>query len=321
MGNSLPVRSIFLIILLFSCTKTGSIFEKDTVYRETFSVDSTYSYFVEANHSSSLYLYCGKKELFQMRSLIRFETPDTTDSIYLFLIGDKLNDSIFFYTLKDSFNEDSISFDLSSNLKNSLFYKGFYNTDTVIVKIYPPYDNIKNGLIIETDSVYKFSSKENSLYSFIVLFEKTRKDTLKFIKDTYVCTHPLIGDTLDTLMVASGISGRINFFINKDSLKLDSLLYSRFDLGLSTNATCSLIVNLQLREKVFKTIGGAYVKPATNDTLSFIALINSIPDLISFSDTIQYYKFTLKMNNEDFNPRFVNVDSLKIFIMFVEEKE
>lgn len=321
MGNSLPVRAILLIILLFSCTKTGIIFEKDTVYRKIFSVDSTYSYFVETNHSSSLFLYCGKKDLFQMRSLIRFTAPDTIDSIYLFLIGDKLNDSIFFYTLKDSFNEDSISFEISNNLKNTLFYKDFYNTDTAIIKIYPPYDSIKNGLIVETDSIYKFASKENSSYSFVVLFEKTRMDTLRFSKDTYVCTHPLIGDTLDTLIVASGISGRINFFIHKDSLKLDSLLYSRFDLGLSTNASCSLIVNLQLREKVFKTIGGAYVKPAINDTLSFIALINSIPDLVSFSDTIQYYKFTLKMNNEDFNPRFVKVDSLKIFIMFVEEKE
>lgn len=318
MGNSFPIRAIFLILIFFACTKTGNIFEKDNVYIKSFSVDSTYSYFIETNHSSSNYIYIGNRDALKMRSLIQFITPDTIDSIYLFLIGDEVNDTIFFYTLKDSFKEDSIFFSTSESLKNTLFYKQYYNTDTVSLKILPPYNDIKNGLLIETNNFYKFSSKENSQYSYIVLFEKTSKDTVKFIKDTYVCEHPFLNDTLDTLLVASGISGRIDFFIHWDSLKIDSLLYSRLDLGLTTNSTCSLIVNLQIREKVFKTIGGGWIRV---DSLSYIPLINGLSDIVSLPETLKYFKFTLKMKNDDFNPRFVNVDSLKLFLMYVEDKE
>uniref|UniRef100_A0A7C4U9E2 Uncharacterized protein n=1 Tax=candidate division WOR-3 bacterium TaxID=2052148 RepID=A0A7C4U9E2_UNCW3 len=315
MGNSLPVRTIFLILIFISCTKTGNIFERGDVYTKVFNIDSTYSYFTETSHSSSPFIYTGERDSFKTKSLIQFTAPDTIDSIYLFLIGDEVNDTIFFFTLKDSFKEDSITYSMVNSLKNYLYFKNYYNNDTILLKITPPYDSVKNGLIIESNNFYKFCSKENSPYSFVVLFEKARKDTLKFTKDAYVCYHPFLNDTTDTLFLSSGVSGRIDFFIPRDSLNLDSL-FSRFDISLKVSSTCTLSVNIKLREKVFKTIGTGRV-----DTTGYISIISGVKDLRSLKDTMENLKFTLFLKNESYNPRMIKIDSLKVLLMYVEDKE
>ena len=322
MGTPLPVRILALILIVTSfssCLKEKeTIFSPRDVYTETVKIDSFYTYVQHIYTGNSSYLYTGESDSFVSYAILQFNYPDTLpiDSIFLTLRGDSIADTLYLYSVLSTWTEGHVLYDSLTYLLGQMFYKGYFNDDSITIKFDTlPSHFDSNGVIIYSNALHRFSSSEGRKPPILTIFSGDTSYTYHPYRDAFLCDHPLVGDTLkDTLLQGNGIGFVNMLFIPSDSLPLNSN-FSRLEVGLYSPTTCTLRVYY---EDILSD------EEHTGDTTAFLSLIPVIDDMQADSvDTLEYIPIEVKMRHPFAVPGIFTLpaDSLKLYMMYIREEE
>jgi len=236
----LTVFVLVLIIVVFVGCEPNKEYVVDPlpVYDKIVRIDSGYTRISVISTGSSDSLFCGKKDIFDSYSIMKFDTvPESFNSLSLRFVSDTCTCELTLYKLKKEWYEDSVYLwsDIGSLIDtlNPIRVAAMYP-----VPVDSP-DTDTNSLILLGDSLsldgstikalldYGLAVHSDRFYSFAA--EKTKlkvetKDTLmdsvvNCAEDAYIVKNPF-QDTIftDSLLVGRGLSIRTNLFIPRDSL-------------------------------------------------------------------------------------------------------
>ncbi len=231
----------FIIVLVLVAATIGCEPSKDyfiepvPVFSKVLRIDSCYTTVEVISTGYSDLLFCGKKDLFDAYSIIKFdEIPEGFDSMFIQFDSDIDTLVLTLYKLKREWDEDSsyLWSDIGSlidtlhplqieavNDSNPLIFIGDSSMldDSIIIAI----DSF--GLAVHSDSFFSFMAGETQLR---LEQEDTLIDSLiPCNKDAFIVKNPF-QDTVftDSLLVGRGISIRTHIFIPRDSLPSHSQL-------------------------------------------------------------------------------------------------
>jgi len=330
MVTTFSVRRYVLIVfvLLASCSKeSGFIFPERQVKTSIVKPDSVYSYSHYVSTGSSQKLYTGRNREYSTMSLLHFIIPDTLsiDSFSIIMKGDSVSDTFFVMKAIKPWEENSVTYDSLASICGDTVFKQFISSDSLVIKFgsSPDNDEMTNGFIIGSSNFYKFGSRESDNKPSIHLFNGSSFEIKNPDKDAYVVgiDSSLAGfgvnDTMeDTLLIGSGIGVDGVVELNLDSLPpipLDSILYSRFDIGVYSPQACTLEVLLK-RGTQYYAIGS---KSLSGNVEGYISILPIVPYL---SDTLPSYSIILRNKYYGNNiGRFtIPTDSVAFYIMYIK---
>jgi hypothetical protein len=235
-----PVLIMVVIIISVIGCEPDREYEVDPlpVYSEIILIDSGYTKISAISTGSSDSLYCGRKDMFDAYSIMRFDTvPESFNSLSLRFASDTCTCELTLYKLKEEWDEDSVY--LWSDIGSLIDTLNPITVETLYPMPVDSPDNDTNSLILLGDSQsldestiealldYGLAVHSNRFYSFAS--EKTRlkvetEDTLmdsvvSCAEDAYIVSNPFQDTILDdSLLIGRGLSIRTNIFIPRDSL-------------------------------------------------------------------------------------------------------
>jgi len=227
------IMVIVLIAATIGCEpKKEYTVEPVPVFSKVLRIDSSYTTVKVISTGYSDSLFCGKKDIFDAYSIIKFDTiPEDFDSLFLRLKSDSASVMLTLYELKKEWSEDSTYLwsDIGSlidtlnpllteavNDSNPRIFIG--NSSTLGSSIIEAINSF--GLAVYSDSFYSFNARETE---FKVETEDTLVDSvIPCVEDAFIVKNPF-QDTVftDSLLVGRGISIRTHIFITRDSLPTD----------------------------------------------------------------------------------------------------
>jgi len=208
------------------------------VYSEVVRIDSGYTRIRAISTGSSDSLFCGKKDIFDSYSIMKFDTvPESFNSLSLRFVSDTCTCELTLYKLKKEWYEDSVY--LWSDIGSLIDTLNPIRVATMYPVPVDSPDNDTNSLILLGESLsldgstiealldYGLAVHSNRFYSFAA--EKTKlkvetDDTLmdsvvSCAEDAYIVKNPFQDTILtDSLLVGRGLSIRTNLFISRDLL-------------------------------------------------------------------------------------------------------
>jgi len=208
------------------------------VYSEIVRIDSGYTRIRAISTGSSDSLFCGKKDIFDSYSIMKFDTvPESFNSLSLRFVSDTCTCELTLYKLKKEWYEDSVY--LWSDIGSLIDTLNPIRVATMYPVPVDSPDNDTNSLILLGESLsldgstiealldYGLAVHSNRFYSFAA--EKTKlkvetDDTLmdsvvSCAEDAYIVKNPFQDTILtDSLLVGRGLSIRTNLFISRDLL-------------------------------------------------------------------------------------------------------
>jgi len=236
----LTVFVLVLIIVVFVGCEPNKEYVVDPlpVYDKIVRIDSGYTRISVISTGSSDSLFCGKKDIFDSYSIMKFDTvPESFNSLSLRFVSDTCTCELTLYKLKKEWYEDSVYLwsDIDSLIDtlnpirvaamypvpvdspdtdtNSLILLGdSLSLDESTIKALLDY-----GLAVHSDRFYSFAAEKTKLK---VETEDTLMDSLvSCAENAYIVKNPF-QDTIftDSLLVGRGLSIRTNLFISRDLL-------------------------------------------------------------------------------------------------------
>ena len=226
------------------------------VFSKVLQIDSAYTTVKAISTGSSSYLFCGKKDIFDSYSIMKFDSiPYDFDSLFLSLESDSAPVMLTLYKMKKEWSEDStyIWSDIGSLIDtlnpllveevNDSNPKIFIGNSSVLDESLIDGINIY-GLAVYADNFYSFSAGEAQL-------ELEPEDTLtdsvfSGLEDAYIVKNPF-QDTIftDSLLVGRGISIRTHILIPRDSLPSHSELNAIAKAEMLFDITDSIPFNVR----------------------------------------------------------------------------
>jgi hypothetical protein len=227
---------VVLVALTIGCDRRKDYFvEPVPVFSKVLRIDSSYTKVEVISTGYSNLLFCGKKDIFDAYSLIKFDSiPKTFDSLFLKLKSDSASVVLTLYELKKEWSEDSIYVwsDIGTlidtlnpllieavNDSNPKIFIG--NSSALGSSIIDAINSY--GLAVHSDSFYSFNAEESE---FWVVTEDTLVDSIySCVEDAFIVRNPFQDTVIgDSLLVGRGISIRTHLFIPRDSLPSHSQL-------------------------------------------------------------------------------------------------
>jgi hypothetical protein len=295
----LPVFIMAVVIIAIVGCEANKEYEVDPlpVYSETISIDSGYTKVSVISTGSSDSLFCGRKDMFDVYSIMKFDTvPESFNSLSLRFASDTCTCELTLYKLKKKWDEDSVY--LWSDIGSLIDTLNPIGVETMYPVPVDSPDNDTNSLILLGDSEsldestieallnYGLAVHSNRFYSFAS--EKTRlkvetEDTLmdsvvSCVEDAYIVKNPF-QDTVftDSLLVGRGLRIRTNVFIPRDSFPPRLNKISRAELFIEGVDT--MIFDLTA---IMNTEGSSYTAFSyfDDDSLKFNlgSFFRSVPD-------------------------------------------
>ncbi len=236
----LTVFVLVLIIVVFVGCEPNKEYVVDPlpVYDKIVRIDSGYTRISVISTGSSDSLFCGKKDIFDSYSIMKFDTvPESFNSLSLRFVSDTCTCELTLYKLKKEWYEDSVylwsDIDSLIDTLNPIRVAAMYpvpvdspDTDTnslILLGDSLSLDGstikalLDYGLAVHSDRFYSFAAEKTKLK---VETEDTLMDSLvSCAENAYIVKNPF-QDTIftDSLLVGRGLSIRTNLFISRDSL-------------------------------------------------------------------------------------------------------
>ncbi len=236
----------FLITLVFIAATIGCEPRKEysvepvPVFSEVVQIDSSYTTVRVIPTGNSSLLFCGKKDIFDSYSIMKFDTiPENFDSLFLRFVSDTITCELTLFALEREWSEDSVYewddigslFDTLNPIKvatiyplpvdspavdtNSLIFLGDYiSLDESTI------DAIGNfGLAVHSNRFYSFSAEATRLK--IESSDTLAPSMIRCTEDAYLVKNPFRDSIFsDSLLVGRGLSIRTHILIPRDSLPL-----------------------------------------------------------------------------------------------------
>lgn len=267
------------------------------IYSENLAIDSVYTRVKVISTGSSDSLFCGKKDIFDSYSIMKFDTvPESFDSLFLRFVSDTCTCELTLYRLKKEWDEDSVHLwddigslidtlspiisaemhpmpvDSPASDTNSLVYLGDpFSIDESTI------DAIRNyGLAVHSDRFYSFVSERTRLK---VITEDTLMDpAVGCSEDAYIVKNPFQDSVFsDSLLVGRGLSIGVNIFIPRDSLppKLNKIAKADLCFGEVDSVPFSIVTEALNNDVTYRMTSFF-----ENDSLKFdlATFFKSVPD-------------------------------------------
>jgi hypothetical protein len=243
---------VILVASMIGCDPRKNYFvEPVPVFSKVLRIDSSYTKVEVISTGDSDSLFCGKKDIFDAYSIIKFDTiPETFDSLFLrFVSNDTITCELSLFVLRQQWYEDSVYkwsdigylFDTTSPIQvatmypvhvdspatdtNSLIFLG--NSISLDESTINAIENY--GLAVHSDRFYDF--KADSTKMKIASDDTLAPSSILCIEDAFIVKNPF-QDTLftDSFLVGRGISIRTHIFVPRDSLPADLNSIAKADL-------------------------------------------------------------------------------------------
>ena len=268
-----------LVATTFGCDRRKNYFvEPVPVFSRVLRIDSIYTSVEVISTGDSDSLFCGKKDVFDAYSIMKFDSiPEDFDSLFLKIRSDSASVVLTLYKLMQEWREDSTYLwgDIGSLIDtlNPLIIEAINDTNPQIFigsssalgsSIIDAINGY--GLAVHSDSFYSFNAYESELK---VVTEDTLADSIfSCVEDAFIVKNPF-QDTLftDSLLVGRGISIVTHIFIPRDSLPKDLNSIAKADL-------CFGVLNDMPFSVGFYSVGSTYLYTRSayseSDSLKFI---------------------------------------------------
>jgi hypothetical protein len=235
------------------------------VFGKIVNIDSSYTSVRAISTGNSSLLFCGKKDIFDSYSIIKFDSiPEDFDSLFLSLKSDSASVMLSLYKLKKEWSEDStylwgnidslidtlnpFQFKAVNDSNPQMFIGSSSTLGEVLIKEINSY-----GLALHTDTFYSFKAEKSKLK---VKSQDTLADSIfSCVEDAYIVKNPF-QDTIfsDSLLVGRGLSIRAHIFIPRDSLPADLNSIAKAKLVLDVDSVFPFDLEAILGNALFYSI-------------------------------------------------------------------
>lgn len=236
---------IVLVAATFGCDRRKNYFvEPVPIFSKVLRIDSSYTRVQVISTGRSSSLFCGKKDIFDAYSIIKFDSiPETFDSLFLRFASDTITCELSLFVLEREWYEDSVYkwndigslFDTTNPAQvatmypvhvdspaadtNSLIFLG--NSTSLDESTINAIGNY--GLAVHSNRFYEFKADSTKLK--IASNDTLAPSSILRTEDAFIVKNPF-QDTIigDSLLIGRGISIRAHIFIPRDSLPSRSQL-------------------------------------------------------------------------------------------------
>jgi hypothetical protein len=233
--------AIVIIAAAIGCEpRKGYSVDPVPVFSKVLQIDSSYTTVKAISTGSSSVLFCGKKDIFDSYSIIKFDTiPENFDSLFLRFVSDTFTCELTLFVLNREWSEDSVYewedigslFDTLNPIQvatlypvpvdspavdtNSLIFLGDpISLDESVISAIGNY-----GLAIHSDRFYSFDAGETRLK--IEYSDTLTPSVIRCTEDAYLVKNPFQDSIFgDSLLIGRGLSIRTHILIPRDSLPL-----------------------------------------------------------------------------------------------------
>ncbi|MBN1694623.1 hypothetical protein JW879_04375 [candidate division WOR-3 bacterium] len=265
----LLIEFIIVIVLVSAAIgcepKKQYTVEPVPVFSKVLLIDSSYTKVQVISTGYSKLLFCGKKDIFDAYSIIKFDTiPETFDSLFLRFVSDTITCELSFFVLEQQWYEDSVYkwgdigslFDTTNPIQvatmypvpvdspatdtNSLIFLGSSaSLDESTINAIGNY-----GLAVHSNRFYDFMADSTELK--IESDDTLAPSSIMCTEEAFIVKNPF-QDTIigDSLLVGRGISARTYIFIPRDSLPSYSQLNAIAKADMLFDITDSIPFNVR----------------------------------------------------------------------------
>ncbi len=208
------------------------------IFSKVLLVDSAYTKVKVTSTGGSTLLFCGKKDIFDSYSIIKFDSiPENFDSLFLRFASDTFTCELTLFALEQEWSEDSVYewddigsiFDTTNPIRVATLYPVHVDspaTDTNSLVFLgnsisldePTINAIGNyGLAVHSNQFYDFKADSTKLK--IESDDTLAPSSILCTEDAVIVKNPFQDSVFtDSLLVGNGISIRTHIIIPRDSL-------------------------------------------------------------------------------------------------------
>jgi hypothetical protein len=261
----------FLIVILFVAATIGCEPRKEysvdpvPVFSKVVQIDSSYTRVRVIPTGNSYSLFCGKKDIFDSYSIIKFDSiPENFDSLFLRFVSAPCTCEITLFALECEWSEDSIYewddigslFDTLNPIQvatiytipvdspavdtNSLIFLG--NSGSLDESTIDAIGNF--GLAVHSDRFYSFDAGVTRLkIELSDTLDTLAPSMIRCTEDAYIVSNPFQDSIFsDSLLVGRGLSIRTHLLLPRDSLPAYLSYIAKGELFLDVDTVLSFLI-------------------------------------------------------------------------------